>query len=299
MRRICALLTAVARVWPRRRWALRRTAARAIPLPSKLAVSPTAARLYVVCEGTDEVVVLDSHAGTIVRRDPGRPPAQRASRSPQMASALYVANSWSDSVSEIDTASLAGHPDLPAGFEPNAVIPGPRRAASSTWPTASATTFPWSTWRPARRSSGSRRPRRQLPGAFAGRRTASIAPTSTRPRRVPHAARIRNHCHRHRAADGGGPLSTSQCGRECSTWRCRPTAAWEWPPQLRPKNLIPLAHVEHGWVFGNSIRSSARMSAESCRSRSTNWTATSLRPSASPLRRTKAPPTFRPPVRTA
>ena len=23
--------------------------------------------------------------------------------------------------------------------------------------------------------------------------------------------------------------------------------------QLRPKNLIPLAHVEHGWVFGNSL----------------------------------------------
>ena len=22
---------------------------------------------------------------------------------------------------------------------------------------------------------------------------------------------------------------------------------------LRPKNLVPLAHVEHGWVFGNSI----------------------------------------------
>src|SRR5206468_1816953 len=23
--------------------------------------------------------------------------------------------------------------------------------------------------------------------------------------------------------------------------------------QLRPKNLIPLAHVEHGWVFTNSL----------------------------------------------
>ncbi len=23
--------------------------------------------------------------------------------------------------------------------------------------------------------------------------------------------------------------------------------------QLRPKNLVPLAHVEHGWVFGNSL----------------------------------------------
>ena len=23
--------------------------------------------------------------------------------------------------------------------------------------------------------------------------------------------------------------------------------------QLRPKNLIPLAHVEHGWAFGNSL----------------------------------------------
>ena len=24
-------------------------------------------------------------------------------------------------------------------------------------------------------------------------------------------------------------------------------------PQLRPKNLVPLAHVEHGWVFGDSL----------------------------------------------
>src|SRR5208282_3915107 len=23
--------------------------------------------------------------------------------------------------------------------------------------------------------------------------------------------------------------------------------------QLRPKNLVPLAHVEHGWVFGDSL----------------------------------------------
>ena len=22
---------------------------------------------------------------------------------------------------------------------------------------------------------------------------------------------------------------------------------------MRPKNLIPLAHVEHGWAFGNSL----------------------------------------------
>jgi DNA-binding beta-propeller fold protein YncE len=23
--------------------------------------------------------------------------------------------------------------------------------------------------------------------------------------------------------------------------------------QMRPKNLVPLAHVEHGWVFGHSL----------------------------------------------
>ncbi len=32
--------------------------------------------------------------------------------------------------------------------------------------------------------------------------------------------------------------------------------------QIRPKNLIPLAHVEHGWVFGNSISVFGRTSAD-------------------------------------
>ena len=53
---------------------------------------------------------------------------------------LYVANSWSDTVSEIDTASLTVVRTLPAGFEPNAAVIGSTPAASSTSRTASATT---------------------------------------------------------------------------------------------------------------------------------------------------------------
>ncbi len=45
--------------------------------------------------------------------------------------------------------------------------------------------------------------------------------------------------------------------------------------QLRPKNLVPLAHVEHGWVFGNSLSFSATMSAGRCRFPSMSWTAIS------------------------
>ena len=87
------------------------------PSPIELAVSPDGARLFVVCEGTDEVVVYDNRSHAIVRRIPvGRVPKDLA-LSPD-ARRLYVANSWSDTVSEIDTQSLEVIRSLPGGFDP-------------------------------------------------------------------------------------------------------------------------------------------------------------------------------------
>ena len=40
----------------------------AYPSPIEIAVSANGSRLYVVCEGTDEVVEVDAAAGTVVRR---------------------------------------------------------------------------------------------------------------------------------------------------------------------------------------------------------------------------------------
>src|ERR1039458_512353 len=91
------------------------------PSPVEVAVSPNGERLFVVCEGTDEVVVYDNRAHAIARRiHVGRVPKD-LTLSPD-AKRLYVANSWSDTVSEIDTLSLAVVRTLPAGFEPNAVV---------------------------------------------------------------------------------------------------------------------------------------------------------------------------------
>lgn len=117
-----ALLTAVA-VLASTTMGAKGTAVR-YPSPIEAAVSPDGNKLYVMCEGTDEVVVLDSHAGTVVRRIPvgHRPKGFALSQNGQR---LYVANSWSDSISEIDTVSLQVIRTFQTGFEPNAVIPGP------------------------------------------------------------------------------------------------------------------------------------------------------------------------------
>ena len=75
------------------------------PSPIEIAVSPDGARLYVVCEGTDELLALDARSGAILRRIAvGRVPKSVA-LSPD-GKRVWVANSWGDSFSEVDTGSL-------------------------------------------------------------------------------------------------------------------------------------------------------------------------------------------------
>ena len=95
--------------------------AQRFPSPVELAVSRDGARLFALCEGTDEVVAYDTRSSKIISRiKVGRVPKGLA-LSPD-GSRLYVANSWSDSISEIDTTGLAIVRTLRAGFEPNSVI---------------------------------------------------------------------------------------------------------------------------------------------------------------------------------
>jgi YVTN family beta-propeller protein len=92
------------------------------PSPVELALSADENRLFILCEGTDAVVVYNLRAGKIQARIPvGHVPKGISLTSD--ARRLFVANSWSDSVSEIDTGSLAVVRTLPAGFEPNAAVP--------------------------------------------------------------------------------------------------------------------------------------------------------------------------------
>jgi YVTN family beta-propeller protein len=93
---------------------------RRYPSPVDLAVSPDGRRLYVVCEGTDELLVADAVQQSILARVPvGRVPRGLALDS--RGERIYVTNSWADTVSEIDARSLRVTRTFTAGFEPSGV----------------------------------------------------------------------------------------------------------------------------------------------------------------------------------
>ncbi len=221
------------------------------PSPIELAVSPDGARLFVVCEGTDEVVVYDNRSHAIVRRIPvGRVPKDLA-LSPD-ARRLYVANSWSDTVSEIDTQSLEVIRSLPGGFEPNAVIVDRAQrylyVANRIGNDVSVLDL-----------AGGQETKRLVAGRGAsylalspdgGRVYAThIYPLPGKWRTPPQseitvidtARQVVTDRYRLDNAAGVFHVALSTDGR-------LGLAA-----EMRPKNLVPLAHVEHGWVFGNSI----------------------------------------------
>jgi len=83
----------------------RQDAAPAYPSPIEMAMAADGSRLYVVCEGTNEVVEIDPVAASVLRR-------VRVGQHPKSIALsgdgrfLYVANSWSDTVSVVGAASF-------------------------------------------------------------------------------------------------------------------------------------------------------------------------------------------------
>jgi YVTN family beta-propeller protein len=221
------------------------------PSPIELAISADGSRLYTVCEGTDEVVVFDTATRKILKRVPvGRAP-KSVSLSPD-GKRLYVANSWADTVSEIDTALLAVARELPAGFEPTSAISDREGrflyVANRISSDISVVDL----------ASGIET-KRLLAG-----RGASYLMLSPDGKRV-----YSTHVYPNLAAYRTPPeseITVIDTARQMAVERYRvPGAAGMFhmamstdgrmgiAAQLRPKNLIPLAHVEHGWVMGNSL----------------------------------------------
>src|SRR5215831_11109047 len=88
--------------------------------PREMVLSLDGHWLYVMCEASDEVRVVDTQSGTVVKTiGVGRSP-RGITLSPD-GKRLYVANSSDDNASEIDTGSLKVVRTLTAGFEPNGV----------------------------------------------------------------------------------------------------------------------------------------------------------------------------------
>jgi YVTN family beta-propeller protein len=89
--------------------------------PLEVLLSPDGARLYVLCQQSEEVRVLDAASYAVIRNIAvGRVP-RGFSLSPDGAQ-LFVTNSWDDTLSVIDTRVLAVVATWPVGAEPSSVI---------------------------------------------------------------------------------------------------------------------------------------------------------------------------------
>jgi len=194
---------------------------------------------------------VDTRSHAIASRVPvGRVP-RGVAISPD-GSRVFVANSWSDTVSEIDAASLHVLRTLPAGFEPTGIAVDARgefmyagnrlgndisvidlKAGRDSRRLAAGRGASWTAASP----DGSRVYVTHIypnPGNFRGRPDSEITEINTATQTVLSRLALHN-------VAGVFHLAISKDGR-------LGIAA-----QMRPKNLVPLAHVEHGWAFGNSV----------------------------------------------
>ena len=89
--------------------------------PLELLLSPDGARLYVLCQQSEEVRVLDATSFAVIKNIAvGRVP-RGFSLSPDGAR-LFVTNTWDDTLSVIDTRTLAVTATWPVGAEPSSVV---------------------------------------------------------------------------------------------------------------------------------------------------------------------------------
>jgi YVTN family beta-propeller protein len=219
--------------------------------PIEMVFSSDGRSLYVVCQDSDEVRVLDAESGRVVASIPvGHVP--RGIAMSQDGARLFVTNAWSDSVSVIDTATRQVIQTLPAGFEPSGVVVD--HAGSTLYVanrlSSDVSVIDLATGQEIKRLLAGRGASYLTlspdgkwiycthvypnPGAFRGQPSSEITVIDTANQRVVERKSLHN-------VAGVFHLATSSDGKLS-------VAA-----QLRPKNLIPLAHVEHGWVFGDSL----------------------------------------------
>lgn len=219
--------------------------------PLEMSLSPDGRRLYVVCQASDELRVVNIESGTVVTVVPlGRAP--RGIVTSPDGTQIYVTNSTDDTVSVIDAATLKVTRTLATGFEPAGVVSD--RTGETLYVanrlSGDISVIDVKTGREVKRLLAGRgasylalSPDGRFiygthiypnPGAFRTPPSSEITVIDTGLQTVVERMALHNVAgvfHVTLSADGKLGVAT----------------------QLRPKNLVPLAHVEHGWVFGNSL----------------------------------------------
>ena len=219
--------------------------------PVEMALSADGRSLYVVCEKSDELRVVDIASGKVIKQIAVGHVPTGISLSPD-GKQIYVANSWSDNVSVIDTSTLS------VARTRSRRIRAHQRDLRSRRPHTVHRQSPEQRYLGYRSASG-KETKRLVAGRGASYLTLSpdgkqIYCTHIYPNigkfRTPPESEItvidtdtqdvveRKPLHNvagvfHLASSSDGKLSVVA--------------------QLKPKNLVPLAHVEHGWAFVDTL----------------------------------------------
>jgi YVTN family beta-propeller protein len=219
--------------------------------PDDIVLSPDGKRLFVVCSGSDEVMVVDTATHAIV----GSVKVGKVPRGIALApdgKHFYVTNSWSDTVSEVDVASLQVLRTLPTGFEPTGVALDSARHALYVANRLSddISLIDLANGTDVRRFAGGRGASYVTASPDGERMYVSHVYPNLGKFRTPPKSEITELDAEHQVvcdrlvlnnAAGIFHIAFSKNGRIGLA------------TEMRPKNLVPLAHVEHGWVFGNSL----------------------------------------------
>jgi len=219
--------------------------------PIEMALSPDGQRLYVVCQSSGEVRVVDTTNNKVIATVPVGHMPRGITLSPD-GTQIYISNANDDTVSVVDAATLKVTRTLATGFEPAGIVTDRTGATlyvanrlsndisvidlKSGEETKRLLAGRGSSYL-ALSPDGTRIYATHIypnPGAFRTPPKSEITVVGTARQSVierkplPNVAGVF-----HVALSADGKLGVAA--------------------QLRPKNLIPLAHVEHGWAFGNSL----------------------------------------------
>jgi YVTN family beta-propeller protein len=219
--------------------------------PLEMVSSSDGRLLYVVCQESDEVRVVDVQSSKVMGSvQVGRMPRGIA-LSPD-GRRLYITNAWSDTVSVIDTAALQVLQTLPTGSEPSGVVSDKDGTALyvSNRLSGDVSVIDLKSGQETKRLLAGRGASYLAlspdgkwifcthiypnAGAFRSQPNSEITVIDTERQVVVERKPLHNVAGVfHVALSADGRLGVAA--------------------QLRPKNLIPLAHVEHGWAFGDSL----------------------------------------------
>ncbi len=221
--------------------------------PLDLQLSPGGDRIYVVCEGNDSVLAVDTRTRRVVAQAKVGHKPKGIALAPS-GKTLYVANEWSDTVSEIDAATFDVRRTLKAGWGPTSVVVdrGGKLLYVSNGIASSVSVIDLESGRELRRFSTQRSPQHMALSRDGRRVYVSNVLPHLRPYDEPPVSELTViDTQKQTVAERillPGVIALRQIAEAPSA-----SGGYLLVPFMRPKNLAPLIRVEQGWVVTHGV----------------------------------------------